>query len=261
MRRTPVTPDLTRIPEEFHPLMQGAAVYDSSCSPIATVYLIDRDGGYYLKTSAKNSLRTEADLTRFFHEKHLAAEVVAYRSESSDWLLTTAVPGEDCTHADYLADPKRLCDLIAELLRSLHEMDPTGCPVADHRTAYLQRAEAGYQSGAYAPNYLPEELRHLTADEAWKLVEQGKHLLCSDTLLHGDYCLPNIMLYNWNFSGFIDLGNGGIGDRHVDLYWGAWTLWRNLGTEQYRERFFDAYGRDKVDPDRILLVSAAETFG
>jgi kanamycin kinase len=29
----------------------------------------------------------------------------------------------------------------------------------------------------------------------------------------------------------------------------------------YRGRFFDAYGRDKVDEDLIRVVAAAEVFG
>ena len=69
------------------------------------------------------------------------------------------------------------------------------------------------------------------------------------------------MLDNWRFSGFIDLGNGGVGDRHVDLFWGAWTLNFNLGTDQYRERFFDAYGKDRVDKDILKIIAAAEVFG
>ena len=85
--------------------------------------------------------------------------------------------------------------------------------------------------------------------------------LAKDTLLHGDYCLPNVMLKDWQVSGIIDLGNGGVGDRHVDLYWGAWTLAFNLHTDAYRQRFFDAYGRDLIDGERLLLVSAAECFG
>ncbi len=38
--------------------------------------------------------------------------------------------------------------------------------------------------------------------------------------------------------GFIDLGNGGVGDRHIDLFWGAWTLFYNLKTDRHTERFF-----------------------
>ena len=101
----------------------------------------------------------------------------------------------------------------------------------------------------------------MTAEDAYRFVTENRTAFKSDTLLHGDYCLPNVMLDNWRFSGFIDLDGAGIGDRHVDLFWGAWTLNFNLKTDEYRERFFDAYGRDKVDPDMIDLVSAAEVFG
>ena len=38
--------------------------------------------------------------------------------------------------------------------------------------------------------------------------------------LHGDYCLPNLIMRDFQLEGFIDLGYGGIGDLHYDLYWG-----------------------------------------
>lgn len=88
-----------------------------------------------------------------------------------------------------------------------------------------------------------------------------RSLLRTDTLLHGDYCLPNVIFDHWEFSGFVDLGNGGVGDAHVDLFWGAWTLTFNLKTDAYRQRFFDAYGRDKVDEEKLRLVAACEVFG
>lgn len=83
----------------------------------------------------------------------------------------------------------------------------------------------------------------------------------TDTLLHGDYCLPNIILDNWKFSGFIDLDSGGVGDRHVDLFWGLWTLNYNLKTDKYSRRFVDAYGSDKVDIEKLRLIAAIEVFG
>ena len=83
-------------------------------------------------------------------------------------------------------------------------------------------------------------------------------MLKNDTLLHGDYCLPNIILDDWRFSGFIDLGHSGVGDRHVDIFWGTWTLNRNLHTHKYRQRFVDAYGREKVDEDMLRVVADIE---
>ena len=87
------------------------------------------------------------------------------------------------------------------------------------------------------------------------------HRLKADTLLHGDYCLPNIMLDNWRFSGFIDLDAGGVGDRHVDLFWGMWSLQFNLKTDRFRERFLDAYGREVINEDMFRTVAAVEVFG
>ncbi|KZK04807.1 putative aminoglycoside 3'-phosphotransferase (Kanamycin kinase) [Lactococcus cremoris] len=52
-----------------------------------------------------------------------------------------------------------------------------------------------------------------------------------------------------------------VGDRHIDLFWGTWTLNFNIGTDQYRDRFFDAYGRDKIDIDRLKLIGCCEVFG
>lgn len=262
MKRTPVSTDIHAFPAEYRPLFSGAAVYDSSCSPEARVYFIDRDGGYYLKTAAVGTLRKEALMTRFFHEKGLGAEVLSYSAEGpADWLLTRRVAGEDCTHADYLASPERLCDLLAEVLRGLHSLTAEGCPAPDYLDKYLDLAESNYRTGSYDTSHFPDSFGYSSADEAWSVLSEGRHLLHADTLIHGDYCLPNIMLDDWRFSGFIDLGNSGIADRHIDLFWGAWTLGFNLGTDKYRDRFFDAYGRDKVDGGVLRVVAAAEVFG
>jgi len=262
MKQTSITPDLNAIPEQFRNLIENSAVYDSSCSPEAQVLYIDRDGGYYLKSASKGTLQTEAKLTEYFHIRGLAAEVAAYSTENDrDWLLTTAVPGTDCTHADILSQPARLCDILAETLRSLHELSYADCPVQNRLETYFATAEQNYHAGLFDASYCPAEYRFSTPQEAWIAVSQGKRLLKNDSLIHGDYCLPNIIFKNWNLSGFIDLGNGGVGDRHIDLFWGAWTLKRNLGTEAYRERFFDAYGRDRINFDALRIVSAAETFG
>ena len=245
----------------LRPLLSQGAVYDSSCSPEARVLFVDANRGYYLKSAPRGTLKNEAVMTDFFYQKGLGTRVLCYLSEAEDWLLTERVRGEDCTHPAYLANPRRLCDILGERLRALHETDFAGCPVTDRMASYCRTVEQNYQAGRYDGSLLTDGYGFTGAEEAWRLFSENRHRFSSDVLLHGDYCLPNVMLDDWQFSGFIDLGNGGVGDRHVDLFWGVWTLLFNLKTDAYRDRFLDAYGRDAVELDKLRLVAAAEVFG
>ena len=261
MKRTPVTLDHKDIPTTFQPFFQGATVYDSSCSTEARVWFIDKESGFYLKRSPKGTLAKEASMSGFFYSKGLGAEVLGYESGEFDWLLTRRVPGEDCTWRPYLYDPKRLCDTTAQLLRKLHETTGDGCPVQDRTADYIGGAKRNFEAGIFSNAFLPERWKNLGSKEVWNIAQQASKSMKSDTLLHGDYCLPNIMLDNWQFSGFIDLDGAGIGDRHIDLFWGVWTLEFNLKTDRYRERFLDAYGRDRIDMDILSAIPYLEAFG
>lgn len=206
-------------------------------------------------------LEKESKMTEYFCSKGLGAEVLNYISSDRDWLLTAAVIGEDCVYGEYIRNPERLCDTIAYELRKLHETDYTDCPVTDRTAEYLAQAERNYHTGNYDKSLFPDSFGYRSAKEAYDVLTDQKDALRDRVLLHGDYCLPNIILNNWKLSGFIDLGNGGIGDRHIDIFWGAWTLKFNLKTDQYYNRFLDAYGRDKVDESVLKIIAAAEVFG
>ena len=260
MKRQRIVPDIHTFPADFQPLLNGIPVYDSSCSADARVYYLDREGGLFLKKSSKGTLQKEAAMTSYFHSKGFGPEVLVYESLEDDWMLTRKLPGEDCTDAMYLEDPNRLCDTTAQLLRMLHDTCPAGYPI-DHTTTYLSTARKNYESQKYDTSLFPDNWGYASAEEAWKAVEENAKYLQTDTLLHGDYCLPNIMLDNWRFSGFIDLGNGGLGDRHADLFWGIWSLQFNLKSDCYRDRFLDAYGREVINEDIFPIIGAFEVFG
>ena len=261
MKLTPIKPNVELYPDELRSLLSDAKLFDSSCSPEASVIFIDKDNGYFLKSATKGSLERESVLTKYFHGKGLGAEVLSYISAEKDWLLTTKVQGDDCTAEKYLEQPERLCDTIAERLALLHKLDYTDCPVKNHTERYLATAECNKRTDNFDKSHFPDSFGYASTEEAWAVVEKRGHLLESNTLLHGDYCLPNIILDDWRFSGFIDVDSGGVGDRHVDLFWGLWTLYFNLKTEKYRERFLDAYGRDKIDDEILRVVAALEVFG
>ena len=258
--KTQLNPEL--LPAEAARLLDGAAQYDSSCSPEARVYYVDRDGGLFLKTAAAETLRTEAAMTAYYHKLGLSAEVLLYCTEyGKDWLITRRIPGEDCIDARYLSDPKRLCETTATLLRMLHETPATDCPVPNRNSTYTAAVQQGFDGSHFEPELFVGLWKFSSFAEARAVAEAGFPALRNEVLLHGDYCLPNIILRDWRLSGFIDLGNGGIGDRHIDLLWGIWTLNFNLKTTKWTDRFLDAYGREQVEPEKLRAVAAMEIIG
>ena len=63
-----------------------------------------------------------------------------------------------------------------------------------------------------------------------------------ETLIHGDYCLPNILVKNGHVSGFVDLGDAGIGDPWCDYAWCIWSLEYNLKTKEYTPLLLEKLG-------------------
>lgn len=249
------------LPKELEPFVLGASVFDSSCHSQAKVYYIDKDNGYYLKISPKGTLETEKMMTEYFYKKGIGAEVLHYSSNEQDYLLTAKVVGDDCTSEKYLAEPKKLTDILGSELRRLHELDFSDCPIKDKMQKYFDTAEGNFHSGNYDKSHFPDSYGYRSAREAYAVFQEGKKFLKNDVLLHGDYCLPNVMLNDWKLSGFIDVGSGGVGDRHVDVFWALWSLGFNLKTDRYRQRFIDVYGRDLIDEQLLKIISAIEVFG
>lgn len=251
------------IPSELNALISKAEIYDSSCSPEARVYYIKADKGYYLKRAKRGTLAAEAKMTEYFHSLQLSAPLISYVTGCEhDWLLTEECFGDDLTHKTYLENPTRLCDSLAQTLRRLHETDFTRCPIQNRMESYFSTVQANYESGIFDSSLFSGSSFVFSSNkEAYDLFVGCRDILCGRSLLHGDYCLPNIIFDNWNFSGFIDLGGGGVGDRHIDVFWGMWTLNFNLKTDKYSERFLDCYGRHLIEKDALRAVAAAECFG
>lgn len=262
MKKTPISALPEGTPEHIQRMASGCKLFDSSSSPEAMTVFIRKDEGFYLKISSSGSLLREWEMTKYFHSKGLGAKVLDYySSDSKDYLLTESVRGDDCTHKKYLDDPRRLCDILSSTLRSLHETSFDGCPVKNRMESYLDLVDENYKKDLFSLDFSAMDKPFENKEAAYAFLNEGRSLLKNEVLLHGDYCLPNIILDDWNFSGFIDLGNGGVGDRHVDLFWGIWTLNFNLGTNKFRERFLDGYGRDLIDEYKIKLIATAEIFG
>jgi kanamycin kinase len=69
-------------------------------------------------------------------------------------------------------------------------------------------------------------------------------------LVHGDYCLPNVLVHEGRLSAVVDVGLAGLGNPEVDLAAGVWTLQYNYGKGFARD-FLDAYGWPPMSDEAI----------
>ena len=263
MQHIPWDGDMAEFPEPLRRYLRPGHVFDSSSSAEATVYYSDIGQGCYIKKARHGALRNEAAMTRYFHDKGLSAAVLHYGQDhdGNDWLATACLPGDDCTASLYVREPERLSAVLGRRLRMLHEQDPTGCPVSNRTKDYLATVKRNHAQGCADRSFFTRVYGNADTESIYRLVRQHGDELRHDTLLHGDYCLPNVILDDWRFSGFVDLDCAGVGDRHVDVYWALWTLWFNVHTDAYGDRLLDAYGRDLIDMETLRLVAACEVFG
>ena len=69
-------------------------------------------------------------------------------------------------------------------------------------------------------------------------------------LIHGDYCLPNVLVHEGRLSAVVDVGRVGLGNPETDLAAGVWTLQYNYG-KGFARSFLDAYGWPPMSDDAI----------
>ena len=258
MKKTPVPALPDDVPEEFGKAFAGAAVFDSSCSDEARVFLIDRDGGYFSKRAEKGALRDEASMMDMFFRAGFGPEMLGYASEEADWMLTRRIAGEDGTH--FTDRPEMLADLLGTVFRRLHDegLRRTDRSRLKDRTAETKAAAfRGLEKGVFNEYLKSSRYGIRSAEDARECLSDLSGFGPS-VLIHGDACLPNVMIDGERFAGFIDCGAAGFGNRHTDLFWTLWSLEYNLKTDAYGQRFLDAYGRDAVDPEQLTWAAALE---
>lgn len=220
MKKTQIQIDINNFPDQLHYIFENTKIYDSSSHPTMTV--LYSENGYYIKIGEKGTLTKEAELTRIFQRNKMGVEVVSYISDEKDYMVTRPAKGEDCTH--YLSNPERLCEVLADTMKFLHSRPVAEIPVSLCMKTY-----------------------------------EGLDFISQDTFIHGDFCLPNIILDDWKFSTFIDVGLAGIGDKHIDIYWALWSLEFNLKTDKYSDYFLSLYGKENYDKDVLKKVAEIES--
>ncbi len=226
--------------------------------PRVTVYRIEHPtGALYLKRALNGQLGNEPTMCMHLFRCGMGPEVLGdWPSGPDHYLLTRALPGRDALA--FLDTPSALVRILADAMRRLHALPPEGCLVRNTGEMMLDRAMRNGRNGRVDHGLL----RFIGFDderEAYREMCLRSAFPFSQHILHGDFCLPNCILDDEYTVRFVDLGYGGVGDRHYDLFWMVWSLSYNL-TDHYAQEFLSAYGRDRVDMDGLRLFALISAF-
>lgn len=227
------------------------------------------DGGRYLKitTRLEHDLRPEKERLDWLAGRLPVPQVLyfsedVFEDQRQQSLLISEIPGLPAFDDHFKGrDEARIVTLMAEGLRLIHGVDPAGCPF-DQRIDVMLRAAHDHlvQHRIDEARFDPSRRGRDAAELYAELLETRP---ASEDLVfvHGDYCLPNILIDpdRLTLNGFIDWGSAGVADRTLDLALAARSIAFNLGA-QWVPPFFEAYGGGEVDAGKVEFFQILDEF-
>ena len=184
---------------------------------------------YVLKIRPADDWDTaDVQVLRWLAGKAPVPEVAAHEVwNGQDWLLMTRIRGTELCKPEVMSNPTLLLDCMAEALHALWSISADDCPFERTVADQLSHTEAAILSGRFdSSDCEPETFGPGGFKNPEALLDWLKtHLPQQDrAVTHGDFCLPNLFTDGKRFTGFIDVGKAGAGDRWMDLALG----WRSL---------------------------------
>jgi aminoglycoside phosphotransferase len=195
-----------------------------------TVYRLHGAETCYLKTGV--DLRVEHDCLRWLEGRLPAPRVLHYEVvDGLQYLLMTAVPGV-MMHEVGLPYRRRV-QLMAEGARMWHALPVDECPFDWRLDAHLARAQYNVTNDLIDRDDFDPVKRGCSAQSVLDQVRRARPASEDLVVVHGDYCLPNILVdpLTEQLTGFVDVGRMGVADRFVDLALASRSIAFNLGAD------------------------------
>lgn len=189
-----------------------------------------------------STLAQEVSRLTWLESKLRVPRVVAFsRSDTHDFLLLTAIPGDDSTEELQELDLHHRVDLVAKGLKQIHQVDIADCPFDRTLDAELQLARTRVEQGLVSEEDLEDHQKGRSIRAIFDDLCERRPSTETAVFTHGDYSLPNIMIERDHVSGFLDWRDAGIGDPYRDLPIVAKSIVKNWGAE-WVAPFYTSYG-------------------
>ena len=260
---------IEKLPEAIRRHIEGKPYRadDIGCSK-ASVLLFD---DMVLKI-AKSDSDKERKILTWLDGKLAVPRLIAFEQQDGyNFLLMSKIPGEMACSEKNMQNPAPAVKALADGLKALWAVEPTGCPNSNTLDITLASARYHLENGLIDPKEIDEDRIYgygfSGMDDLFAFLDQNRpdeKIVFS----HNDYCLPNVFLENDVFSGLVDLGDAGIGDKWMDIALCVRSLEYNLvklskysrsDYEHYKALLFDELGFAE-DEDKIKYYILLDNF-
>jgi len=180
----------------------------------------------YLKVDKTlNKIARERDVLNWLQGKIPVPQVVQYvEFDQTAYLLQTAMPGVVSYENRIDKDSVRI---LADGLSQLQAIDISDCPFNHRLEIEMQEALFNIQNDLVDMDDFEENSPYSTPMELYEWLCENKVAEDDLCFVHGDYCLPNVLIQNGK-CGFVDIGNAGIADKWEDIAMCVRSLGYNL---------------------------------
>ena len=194
-------------------------LYENISSLIQTFPSIEK---YYKDNYKLSNLNEEKlRLFRWVEDKLPVPKVLCYEEDDGfQYLLMSKVPGVMSCDEQYMSSPQLLMPLLAEAIKMIQAVDFRGCRRDCGIEALLKEARFHVENNLVdTSDAEPETYGDNGFKDPWELLSWLENHIpeYEPSLVHGDLCLPNIFLNKDRVSGFVDIGNMGVGDKWQDI--------------------------------------------
>ncbi len=230
-----------------------------------------------------DSQQIEVDLYAWLENKLAVPEVEHFDTISSpdgqlfEVIVMTELQGKNLKAWPEKASHLEIAKVYGKALKALHSLPFEDCPVRVNLDDRLRDAAWRLENGHVDEEDFEGQFSGVPAKVLLEELVATKPAKLDLVCAHGDYCLDNLMAKAYvaddfakksaetnpsplAFSGFLDMGRGGVQDRYQDIALAVRSIRKRLGPE-FVEPFVEAYELvTELEADKVHYYILLDEF-
>lgn len=171
---------------------------------------------------------------------------ILYFSKNDDHILLLM----ECIEGKVAYEYKNIGFKLGKFLKKIHSLDVDECPFRDNSVDMLM--EKAEKKLHFVVNSLLKMYPNDTEESLLNFIRE--HCPKNDAVIHGDFCLPNVIVTDSGEMKIIDVGDLSVSTKYFDFYHFIKSLRINK-MENELDEFKKGYGISSIDENQLKWMN------